>query len=86
MTRAARRAAPLAVVAAYTGGEVEVRVTSHRGRARTVYAVRVYSAASGVELSPVTSVWRSQRCAELEARAIATGADIVTQLEGQVIE
>ena len=78
MTRQNR---PATIVAAFAGGDVEVRVTRH-DRTRTRYAVRIYS--DGRPVGPV-AVFRTQRCAEAEARAIARGAD-VAELGGQVVE
>lgn len=72
------------IVAAYTGGDLEVRVTEHR-RGRVVYAVRIYDAdGRQVDGRPV-SVWKQQRCAKAEARAIAKGADILGELGGEVV-
>lgn len=60
------------LVAGYAAGDLEVRVTRHT-RHRTVYAVRVYEA--GVEVVRV-GLFKTQRCAEAEARAIARGATV----------
>lgn len=90
MTRAATARArrggggfPPVIVAEFNAGGVRTIVTEHRRGARRAYAVHLADS-SGRRL-PVVGLWRTRRCAEFEALAIATGADIVAQLGGEVV-